>query len=572
MAKSPKKKRIHTIAGRSLLSMVLMGILMIIGTSIAASWQLVQQTIDIYEDYATSYVNTIATNINGDWITEYLKLDKDSVDPDVDKEELEQLQLEATDGEYYTQVLSLLATSVSYANLRYMYVVVPKEDEMIYIWNTVHLNLNDMELSSRETMDLQESAEFLEHDSYTSEEEEPMKAVMEGTWDGRMFLDTGYRGRLLGTCLAPVYDGKGNIVAVAGVDVDLADLAAPIARMCLNIFLAVTITLVLCMIIYYYLIRKRIIRPIVKLDKASQELVKNLDAGKTFQADIHTGDEIEALANSFEEMDVRLHRYIDENLAITAEQERMKTELDLAKRIQAGMLPSEFPPFPDKTEFDIYASMQPAKEVGGDFYDFFLVDDDHLALVIADVSGKGIPAALFMMMAMIMLQNYTLTGMSPKEVLEKVNNQICRNKEEMFVTVWLGILDIKSGVIVAANAGHEYPMLKDAGKKFELIKDTHGLVLGGMEDVSYCEYEMKLEPGSKLFVYTDGVAEATDPQNQLFGTQRTLEALNSGNNATPQELLERVHRSVDLFVGEAPQFDDLTMLCLFYYGEKGKET
>ena len=268
-------------------------------------------------------------------------------------------------------------------------------------------------------------------------------------------------------------------------------------------------------------------------------------------------------------MDVRLKHYLLENAAITAERERLKTELDLARRIQADMLPSEFPALPDKKQFDIYASMKPAKEVGGDFYDFFLIDEDHLALVIADVSGKGIPAALFMMMSKIMLQNYTLTGMKPGEVLEKVNNQICRsNKEEMFVTVWLGVLDLSSGMITAANAGHEYPMLKQPDGEFELVRDPHGLVIGGMEDLHYKEYEMKMEPGSTLFVYTDGIAEATDLQNNMFGTERTLSALNAHAGAAPEALLNEVACAVDKFVGEAPQFDDMTMLSVSFHGRQ----
>ncbi len=248
------------------------------------------------------------------------------------------------------------------------------------------------------------------------------------------------------------------------------------------------------------------------------------------------------------------------------------TELTLATRIQADMLPNIFPAFPDRRDFDVYAAMDPAKEVGGDFYDFFLIDETHLGMVMADVSGKGVPAALFMMIAKILVQNFAMTGRSPAEVLQAVNDQICaNNREEMFVTVWMGILDTATGRIAAANAGHEYPAVMTPGRGFELIKDKHGFVIGGMEGLTYREYEMTLTPGSKLFLYTDGVPEATDGDNEMFGTDRMLEALNRDPDAPPKEILRNVRRAVDEFVRDAEQFDDLTMLCLAFRGGDGTD-
>ena len=244
-----------------------------------------------------------------------------------------------------------------------------------------------------------------------------------------------------------------------------------------------------------------------------------------------------------------------------------QTELHTATRIQEAMLPNIFPPFPDRMEFDLYATMDPAREVGGDFYDFFLIDDDHLCLVMADVSGKGVPAALFMMASKIILANNAKMGKSPAEILTDTNAAICsNNREEMFVTVWLGILEISTGKLTAANAGHEYPVLKRAGGQFELIKDKHGLVIGGMEGVRYRQYELWLEPGAKLFLYTDGVPEATDADNTLFGTERMLAALNTEPEAAPERILKNERAAVDGFVKGAEQFDDLTMLCLEYKG------
>ena len=249
------------------------------------------------------------------------------------------------------------------------------------------------------------------------------------------------------------------------------------------------------------------------------------------------------------------------------EKERLDTELNMATRIQAETLPNIFPAFPERDDFNIYASMDPAKEVGGDFYDFFLIDDTHLGIVMADVSGKGVPAALFMMVSKILIQNIAMMGNSPAQVLRYVNNQLCTNNpEEMFVTVWYGCLDLETGNLVAANAGHEYPMLKSPEGNFEIVKDKHGLVIGAMEGVIYKEYELHMDPGSKLFIYTDGVPEATNANGELFGTERLVHALRMKETKTPKDILKHIDSIVKDFVKDAPQFDDLTMLCLEYIG------
>ncbi|MBQ3390236.1 MAG: serine/threonine-protein phosphatase [Firmicutes bacterium] len=258
--------------------------------------------------------------------------------------------------------------------------------------------------------------------------------------------------------------------------------------------------------------------------------------------------------------------YILQIEAITAKEERIGTELALAAQIQTSMLPNRFPAFPERKEFDIYAIMDPAKEVGGDFYDFFLIDEDHLGLVIADVSGKGIPAALFMMVSKIILQSCAQLGQSAGEILNKTNEALCsENQTGMFVTVWVGILEISTGKLTAANAGHEYPYLMRNGR-FELFKDKHGFVIGGMEGTVYREYEIRMEPGDALFVYTDGVPEANDEERNLFGMDRLTEALNRNPEADCRTQIQNVRQAVSGFVKDSDQFDDLTMLCLKYYG------
>jgi sigma-B regulation protein RsbU (phosphoserine phosphatase) len=251
----------------------------------------------------------------------------------------------------------------------------------------------------------------------------------------------------------------------------------------------------------------------------------------------------------------------------TSERERISTELSLATQIQAAMLPHDFPPYPERHEFDIFATMEPAKEVGGDFYDFFFIDDDHLCLVMADVSGKGIPAALFMMISKTILQSCAMLGVSAGEILTKTNEAFCSNNQvDMFVTVWLGILEISTGKMTCANAGHEYPAIKRKGGSFELFKDKHGIAIGAMDGVKYKEYTLQFEPGDKLFVYTDGVPEATDADMRMFGTAQMVQALNNAPEADPEKIISNVRSSVQEFVKNAEQFDDLTMLCIEYLG------
>ena len=262
-------------------------------------------------------------------------------------------------------------------------------------------------------------------------------------------------------------------------------------------------------------------------------------------------------------------------LNITQGREKAVADRDLsvASSIQENILPQIFPYLPERKEFDIYASMTAAKEVGGDFYDFFMIDEDHIALVMADVSGKGIPAALFMMVSRTMIKNYTLTGQySPSKILEHVNDQICEgNSAGLFVTVWLAIIDLSTGKGVAANAGHEHPVLRRNGEQFEMVKYRHSVAVATMEGIKFKEHPFELHPGDTLFVYTDGVAEATNADSELFGEERLLSALNKNPNASPRELLWNVMGDINGFVNGSKQFDDITMLSLKYFGEEGRK-
>ena len=312
-----------------------------------------------------------------------------------------------------------------------------------------------------------------------------------------------------------------------------------------------------------------LLRPLKKVQQNIRLYQKTKDSGQVIKnlQEVRSRNEIGQLTDDVSDMVKEIDDHVAYIETITAEKERIEAELSLANRIQANMLPNVFPPFPDRKEFDIYASMDPAREVGGDFFDYFLIDKDHLCMVMADVSGKGVPAALFMMASKIVLANNAMMKKSPAQILADANNAICaNNREEMFVTVWLGILEISTGKVIAANAGHEYPVLMHPGRKFELIKDPHGFVLGGMEDLVFEDYVFRMQPGAKLFLYTDGVPEATDAEKEMFGTGRMLEALNEQRTGTPEAVLASVRQAVDAFVRDEEQFDDLTMMCVSYQG------
>lgn len=321
-----------------------------------------------------------------------------------------------------------------------------------------------------------------------------------------------------------------------------------------------------------YRIKKNVVTPIEQMASAASGYANDKMSGVSgsdhfSKLNIKTGDEIEELSMAMSDMECSLAEYEINLTRVTAEKERINTELNLAARIQESALPGSFPLYPDHKDFDIYASMTPAREVGGDFYDILLLDDDHLAVVIADVSGKGIPAALFMMVSQMLLRHQIRAVMDPAKALETVNNQACYNNTlEMFVTVWIGILDLRTGVMTASNAGHEYPVIMHEGGDFEVIRDRHGLVVGGMEDVPYSNYDIQMKPGSKLFVYTDGLAEAQGEDEEFFGLERAVETLNEIKDDTPEQILTGVKKAVLEFQGNAPQFDDLTMMCIQYNG------
>lgn len=366
------------------------------------------------------------------------------------------------------------------------------------------------------------------------------------------------------TGVSVILDENGKAIAEIQYILDMSEVRAYLNSFLINMLLISFAIIALTIIVYIFFVRKMVTKPIGALTAFTQKITQT----STFEnqhIDIKTGDEIESLSESFNFMLVELENYIANLSRVTAEKERIGAELDIAKHIQASMLPCSYQAFPDRKEFDIYATMEPAKEVGGDFYDFFMVDERHLAIVMADVSGKGVPAALFMVIGKTLINDHTTPGRDLGKVFSEVNELLCEsNSEELFITAFEGVLDLVTGEFVYVNAGHEMPYICKAGGDFEPYKIRAGFVLAGMEGIKYRAGSMMLEPGDKVFQYTDGVTEATNLQNELYGMNRLGAILNKVKDGTPDEILPAVKKDIDEFVGEADQFDDITMLCLEY--------
>lgn len=530
------KKR-FTLTAKALLMLVAFLTVITVFSGIGVICGSFQESKEYYSRLAYSYTRTAADYIDGDVIYHYFETrEKD---------------------DYYNDILNLLRAAQKDAALKYYYVFIPFENDIVYIWDS-DANEEPYELGYRE--------------KYTDNDKEYIEQALKNDLPDEIYFSNNKKYGFIVTSYAPVFDSSGKTVAIVGADVAIEGLINTIWD-----YVAVTVISILtvCLIsmgALYVIMRRRVIKPIEIINNTAKRMVNCLESNVVPSIELQTGDELEELAESFNQMSCELQEFLARLTAMTAERERFGAELSLATKIQRNMLPSTFPPFPGRPEFDIYASMDPAKEVGGDFYDFFLIDDNHLAMVIADVSGKGVPAALFMMASKILIYDNTLMGGTPAEILDRVNMLVySNNTNHMFLTVWLGILEISTGMLTTANAGHEYPFLKTNGR-FEKLKDKHGTPIGAFKIAKYSNYEIPLKKGNCIFVYTDGVAEAYNKEKQFFGVSRTLDVLNAAPDASPREMIKNVRSAVNRYVNGTLQSDDITMLCISYFGtEKDNE-
>ncbi len=490
---------------------------------------------NMYREKAEDLVKMVADELDGD----YLKKFSETMETD-------------SDYENYKHFLDTIKTDFS--DIQYLYVQAPGETSFVY--------LIDAETPEDDPEYINKPGDIYEYAESDYEYFVPDIKAKKASTDLILGPDVGYGETL--SVWAPIFDSNGEMVAMVDADYALSEINPIIYR---NIFSVATVE-VLCILmvvlLMVFILRKMVIKPITYLS----DIVSSYEHGELVE-DISVfdknNDEITTLAYSFRDMTVRIENYIRDLTIVTAEKERIGAELNVATQIQADMLPRIFPPFPDRNEFDLYASMNPAKEVGGDFYDYFLIDDDHLGIVMADVSGKGVPAALFMVIAKTLIKNRALMGdnAGPGEILSYANDQLCEgNDAELFVTVWLGILTISTGHIQFSSAGHEYPVFYRNGKGFVIEKEKHGPPVATMEGLMFREHETVMESGEMIFLYTDGVTEATSAKTELYGEDRMVEALNKFSGESVKDILKDMRKDIDEFVGEAPQFDDITMLCL----------
>ena len=484
-------------------------------------------------------------------IAEYAAL---SMDP----ETLEQYLETKTADEAYNSTREQLQHTADAEDCSVIYVAKVHTDtkEREYIYNVVSKasGFSPYEIGFRDTV----NDEFLKvYDS-----------ILKGETQLHNFM---YSRKGYTTSVYPVEDADSGVVAIVGVVKNMDLLTSAKNSYICQIILIEALIAILSGVVWVVYMRRRIVVPVQQLSEAALNMVEHLEDGNSPELVVKHDDELRELADSFATMYREVGAYIAKLETVTAEKERIGAELDVAAKIQSSMLPCVFPAFPNRNEFDIYATMDPAKEVGGDFYDFFMVDADHLAFVVADVSGKGVPAALFMVIGKTLIKDHTGLHDDLGEVFTEVNNILCAsNSEEMFITAFEGVLNLKTGELRYVNAGHEIPFLCRKGGVFEPYKVRACFVLAGMQGIRYRAGSIQLEPGDKVFQYSDGIPEAINSEKAPYGMKRLESVLAKNSEKAPSELLPLVKADVDAFVGDADQFDDITMLCVEFKGNGRK--
>ncbi len=552
-----KKYRLVSLRLKSVAVMVLAALLLSV-ISITLSYRTYKSTMDEHYKTLTSHLaKTAASELNAEDLLRYYNAVKQIGEYDEDKYQNDpeyradyDAKADALKDERYEKMLATLFNIKDCNEITYLYVQKLEGDYCTYILDA---DRSDEQCQLGTTHEVSGPTKEAEHPEYGIP----------------AFITNDTYGWLC-TSMEPVMDADGNPVALVGVDISMDDIVADRASYLRTVIIVIEIAVVLLSVAILVGIHFTLIKPIDQLSAAARSFVEDKSESKGGESaisrlSIRTGDEVETLCDSVKQMEQDINNYITHLTAVTAEKERIGAELDVATHIQSSMLPSIFPAFPERQEFDVYATMNPAKEVGGDFYDFFMVDDRHLAIVMADVSGKGVPAALFMVIGKTLIKDHTVPGTDLGTVFEEVNDILCEsNSEDLFITAFEGVLDLTTGEFRFVNAGHEQPLLCRNNGAFEPYKVRPGFVLAGMEGIRYKSGAFTIAPGDKLFLYTDGIPEATDANNNLYGMDRLQTILNTVADRTPEEILPAVKADIDAFVGAAPQFDDITMLCLTY--------
>lgn len=519
---------------------IILMLLMISTTLLAVSYYTYKNTMN--KQYAKQGENIARTSIS--MLEDYLVAEY--VDG-VESQPAEEVM--ATDE--YQEICTMLRKIKSSNDILYLYMIVPRENGVYYVFDT------------------DESADACPYGYYMEYYEGSFSSHAEAFSKGEAvepIISNQEYGWII-SITYPYFSGE-DFLGYVCVDLSMDEVVhARQTHLWKSILIMLSIT-VFFAVLYIVAVNRQIVFPVKKMAEAASQFVGAREEEKSSISvlEVRTQDELEQLCDNLKQMEKDVNYYIDNLTVVTAEKERIGAELNVATQIQLSMLPCIFPAFPDRDELDIYATMTPAKEVGGDFYDFFMVDERHLAIVIADVSGKGVPAALFMVIGKTLIKDHTQPGRNLGEVFTEVNNLLCdSNDNGMFITAFEGVLDLVTGEFRYVNAGHEMPFIYRKNQGYEAYKTRPGFVLAGMEDISYKEHSIMLEPGDRLFQYTDGVTEATDGENQLYGMDRLHAVLNREcTDCSTEETLALVKADIDAFVGDNDQFDDITMLCLEY--------
>ncbi|MCR5451741.1 MAG: SpoIIE family protein phosphatase [Lachnospiraceae bacterium] len=561
--KGRTKKKYKSLRGRVIRGSILVALLTIIPIVVVVMLTVSDDYIDIYTEKNEKSINmieSIVKNYEDDIFRGYRTGEK---------------------GDNYKIIQNSLNSIVDNSDINSIYIVVPEEENyFVYSCSDDFLKLSFGDRFSKK--------DFIRDNGLKAEEvhsndaslsrlptmtrEDLYTLVEQGVPNAKDFVFLVGKQRF-------IKEDEGDLEAAIFVYAGIFDVVESLVRLGAAIVFTSFWVVILVVLLVVLVTVKGVANPLNRMARAADELMADPDGDMSprerfgrhlfEKIKVKNKDEIGYLYKNLTQMENALGIYLNQLMEVTSEKERIGAELDVATKIQADMLPNIFPAFPDRKEFDLYALMEPAKEVGGDFYDFFLIDDDHLGAVMADVSGKGVPAALFMVISKTMIKNTALQGCSPAKVLTDVNNALCEgNKSRMFVTVWFAIIELSTGKGIAANGGHEHPAIKRADGEFELIKYKHGPVLGVIPKIQYAEHEFEMAPGDRLFVYTDGVTEAINEEEVQFGNDRLEQGLNRHAHENADKLCVDLRSDIAAFVGEAEQFDDITMLCIDYFGNE----
>lgn len=532
------KRRIQlsVLSVKLLASAVLFGVLMFLVNSFMSYNQFKKQVETLYGDITREFAQTALAYVDTERIFYWLT--------------------DGTDG-FWDSTNQRLNELTETAELAFIYLTVVSHDykSRTYVFDTV----NSLSLSEPYKLGYVESLE-----KKTPDYIDNLHKIIERGETHSYFTYKKTGGHV--TTSVPVRDFTGSVVAIMSVVKPMNEVRTYKENYLRSTLIAALILTVSFILLYALSLVAGVVRPLLMIIDETSHFAEHHGELSGLLKKIKNRDELGVLAKAVEKMSLDMNRYIADLTRATAEKERLGAELNVATKIQAEMLPRVFPPYENHPEIDLFASMTPAKEVGGDFYDFFMVDDDHFALAVADVSGKGVPAALFMVIAKTLLKDAAFRYKTPAEIFEHVNNTLCEGNESgLFVTCWMGILEISTGKLVFANAGHTAPVLcKD--KNVSYLQTKPNLMLAAMEGISYKNHEITIKPGDKLFVYTDGVTEAADKNNNLYGEDRLLNALKKedAQKLRPKELLSFIKADVDRFADGADQFDDITMLGMIF--------